>query len=162
GLLPRLARDDRNFLPLPVIRPERAAITGATGLASSLEGAFRRYDVPRTRADIRDALAAPAGFERLLGELQALGQARLREPGAPPPTVVIPVDQGEELYGAEGKAEADAFLRLLGQALGPPAGDGVEALEARRRALCVVAIRSDSYERLQTDAKLERVTPHLF
>jgi hypothetical protein len=28
GLLPRLARDDRNFLPLPVIRPERAAVSG--------------------------------------------------------------------------------------------------------------------------------------
>ncbi len=32
GLLPRLSRDDRNFLPLPVIRPERAAINGETGL----------------------------------------------------------------------------------------------------------------------------------
>ena len=32
GLFPRLARDDRNFLPLPIIRPERAAISGETGL----------------------------------------------------------------------------------------------------------------------------------
>ena len=32
GLLPRLARDDRPFLPLPIIRPERAAISGETGL----------------------------------------------------------------------------------------------------------------------------------
>ena len=28
GLFPRVARDDRNFLPLPVIRPGRAAING--------------------------------------------------------------------------------------------------------------------------------------
>ena len=27
GLLPRLSRDDRNFLPLPVVRPDRAALT---------------------------------------------------------------------------------------------------------------------------------------
>ena len=32
GLLPRLTRDDCNFLPLPPIRPERAALTGETGL----------------------------------------------------------------------------------------------------------------------------------
>jgi len=32
GLLPRLARDDANFLPLPPIRPERAALTGENGL----------------------------------------------------------------------------------------------------------------------------------
>ena len=41
GLLPRLARDDRNFLPLPIVRPERAALTGETGLIRSLEAAFR-------------------------------------------------------------------------------------------------------------------------
>ena len=40
GLLPRLARDDRNFLPLPIIRPERAAISGETGFLAALEGAF--------------------------------------------------------------------------------------------------------------------------
>ena len=28
GLFPRLKRDDRNFLPLPMIRPERAVISG--------------------------------------------------------------------------------------------------------------------------------------
>jgi TIR domain len=31
GLFPRLARDDWNFLPLPIIRPERAAISGDAG-----------------------------------------------------------------------------------------------------------------------------------
>ena len=40
GLLPRLARDDRNFLPLPAVRPERAAITGETGLVRSIEAAL--------------------------------------------------------------------------------------------------------------------------
>jgi hypothetical protein len=32
GLLPRLQRDDGNFLVLPVVRPERAAINGEAGL----------------------------------------------------------------------------------------------------------------------------------
>jgi hypothetical protein len=41
GLLPRLNRDDRNFLPLPIIRPGRAVLTGETGLARSLYAAFQ-------------------------------------------------------------------------------------------------------------------------
>ena len=56
GLLPRLRRDDQHFLPLPVIRPERAAISGATGLAASLEAAFHEQGVAQSRADIRQAL----------------------------------------------------------------------------------------------------------
>ena len=37
GLWPRLARDDRSWLPLPVIRPERAAVSGKFGLAQALQ-----------------------------------------------------------------------------------------------------------------------------
>src|SRR5205085_2424251 len=36
GLIARLKRDEENFLVLPVIRPERAALSGAHGLAASL------------------------------------------------------------------------------------------------------------------------------
>jgi hypothetical protein len=40
GLVPRLARDDRNFVPLAAIRPERAALTGENGLLGALEAAL--------------------------------------------------------------------------------------------------------------------------
>src|SRR6476659_2121833 len=36
GLLPRLRRDDRQFVPLDIVRPERAVLTGELGLASSI------------------------------------------------------------------------------------------------------------------------------
>ena len=36
GLLPRLRRDDRTFLPLPIVRPERAVLTGELGLAHAI------------------------------------------------------------------------------------------------------------------------------
>ncbi len=35
GLLARLARDSRNFLALPIVRPERAALNGANGFVAS-------------------------------------------------------------------------------------------------------------------------------
>lgn len=161
GLWPRLIRDDRHFLPLPVIRPERAVLSGATGLAASLEAAFRERKAARSRAVINQALQEPRGFDRLLTELQTLATSRIA-PDASPPIVVISIDQGEELFSAEGAAEAGRCLDLLAQTLSPPAGEGAVALAARQRALAIVAIRSDSYERLQTEPRLAQVAPYLF
>jgi hypothetical protein len=161
GLWPRLVRDDTRFLPLPVIRPERAVMSGATGLAASLETAFRERRAARSRAVINQTLQESGGFERLLIELQALATSRI-DPDASPPMVAISIDQGEELFGAEGGAEAERFLDLLGQTLSPPAGEGAEALAARQRALVILGIRSDSYERLQTEPRLAQVVPYLF
>src|SRR6202022_71557 len=56
GLFPRLARDDWNFLPLPIIRPERAAISGDAGLVAALEEAFYAVDIATTRAKLRAAV----------------------------------------------------------------------------------------------------------
>ncbi len=36
GLLPRLRRDDRTFLPMDIVRPERAVLTGELGLAHAI------------------------------------------------------------------------------------------------------------------------------
>jgi hypothetical protein len=151
GLLPRLNRDDAHFLSLPVIRPERAVITGAAGLATSLEMAFRQRNVRRSRAAIGQALEEAGGLERLLVELQEL--ARLpSEQKSRPPSVVIAIDQGEELFSAEGAAEAARFLDLLARTLSQTPAD----------AYAIVALRSDSYERLQTEPRLERSKSHLF
>ena len=63
GLWPRLKRDDLAWLPLPIVRPERAAISGAYGLAAALyqiasdprfsEG-MRQRGLPGSRIDIQD------------------------------------------------------------------------------------------------------------
>lgn len=66
GLWPRLKRDDRHFLPLPVIRPERAAISGQSGLLESLEDTFRQQKAPKTRAHLRDCLTKPTGIVELV------------------------------------------------------------------------------------------------
>src|SRR5262249_56297324 len=46
GLLPRLARDDVNFLPLPIIRPQTSVIAGSTGLIASVHEAFWKRGLP--------------------------------------------------------------------------------------------------------------------
>ena len=160
GLWPRLSRDDRTFFPLPVIRPERAVISGSAGLAASLEKAYREVNLARSRSDIGKALRESGGLGAVLDEIQQSIRSRL-EPDAPPPTIVIPIDQAEELWSADGRGEALEFLSLLGQTLAPPESVNIQAVEERRRALTIIAVRSDSYERLQTEPRLGRIRPSL-
>ncbi|MFS8978220.1 TIR domain-containing protein [Cupriavidus necator] len=161
GLWPRLRRDDRTFLPLPVIRPERAVLHGAAGLVVSLEQVCRELGSTRTRAEIRHAIQTPGAVEQLLGEIQVLHSSRLG-PGVPVPTIMICIDQGEELFGVEGQGESQQFMSLLARILAPAQGEDPDAIDRRKRALAVVAIRTDSYEQLQTEPTLRSIAPQVF
>lgn len=155
GLFPRLVRDDRHFLPLPIIRTGRAAISSESGLLRALEQAFEGAKIKMTRADLRAAVAG--GAERLRPLLQDLvvemtppssdGHAKPR-----PPTLVMSIDQGEELFLAEAQQEAQAFLSLLRELL----------LEDAPALIGLITIRSDSYERLQLVPELDGVRQETF
>ena len=67
GLWPRLKRDDRAWLPLPIIRPERAVLSGQFGLAQALQSVMsspafadqiRKRDLPRSRGTIQEFIEA--------------------------------------------------------------------------------------------------------
>jgi hypothetical protein len=155
GLFPRLKRDDRNFLALPVIRPERAVITGETGLLAVLESAFAAAKIPMSRADLRTVIQA--GAAKLKPLLQALADkatpmAADSSIKSKQPTLVVSIDQGEELFLAEAQNEAKPFLALL--------GDLIETDESAIIAL--FTIRSDNYERLQLAPELESVRQQMF
>jgi hypothetical protein len=116
GLFPRFKRDDRNFLPLSVIRPERAAINGETGLLSALEGAFAAGGIQIARADLRAVIQAGAiKLKPLLQTLANKATPMAANGGANPrpPTLILSIDQGEELFSAEAQTEAKPFLVLL-------------------------------------------------
>ena len=149
GLLPRLERDDRHFLPLPVIRPERAAISGETGLIRSLEMASKARGLRRSRADIKAAIASGApAVAALLAELAEAARAPALDGVASPlPRVVLAIDQGEELFAADGSEEGEPFLRLVRDL----------ATDPQSNLIVLVTIRSDSYEQLQTAEALEGV-----
>jgi WD40 repeat protein len=136
-------------------------ITGPTGLLASLEGAFQALNVRKSRADLRQELAASSGLEVLLAELRERVSARVVD-GKDSPTLVIPIDQGEELFSAEGRSEADRFLEVLGAILAVPPSAAASEPTPPERPLAIVSIRSDSYERLQTEPHLGRVQTRLF
>lgn len=144
GLLPRLARDDSHFLPLPPIRPERAALAGENGLLAALEAACP----DQTRADLRAAiLAGAAGVRPLLAKLadKAFQQTLAEADSNKPPTIVVAIDQAEELFRSEGAEEGAALLGLVRDltAVDDPA------------VIAIFAIRSDSYDSLQNAKPLE-------
>jgi len=64
-----------------------------------------------------------------------------------PPIFILPIDQGEELFLAEGAEEAERLLALVHDLLTDDA-PGVLAL---------ITMRSDSYERLQSAKSLDGI-----
>jgi WD40 repeat protein len=148
GLFARMTRYDRDFLPLPIIRPGRAAISGENGLLHALEAARHTAQINLPRTKLRAAI--DGGAETLRPVLQDLVDAATPMPSdadapAKPPTLVISVDQGEELFRAEGHDEAQRLLDLLRGLL----DDAAPAL------IVAIAIRSDSYAQLQEAKALE-------
>ncbi|TDR89888.1 toll/interleukin-1 receptor domain-containing protein [Enterovirga rhinocerotis] len=144
GLLPRLARDDRTFLSLPVIRPGGGAVSGEAGLLASIESAFQAHRIPLSRAAIRQAIAAGgAALKPLLAQLGAkvfagmvTGEARK------PPAITIAIDQAEEIFS---DGEGEQLLSLVRDLV---ASDEPEVI-------VLFTIRSDAYDHLETAKPLE-------
>ena len=155
GLIPRLRRDDAHFLPLPIIRPENAVISGAIGLIQSIEAAFKAQGQPLNRAEISNVIQSGATqFTPLLARLsdKARGPALSGRAQPPAPSLVFSIDQGEELFLAEGAEEAQIFLALLKDI----------ALATQPNVIVLFTIRSDSYEQLQMARALEGVRQETF
>ena len=152
GLLPRLRRLDRDFVVLDkVVRPETHVMTGRNGVAESIYATRVRYGLNEPLlADIQEACMVDSSRVReLLLEIQ---RAAAR-PGSSEadvgelPTLVIPIDQTEELFNDDCVEEAPRFLELL-------------ALHSRAdvsRQLSLIfalTIRTDRHEALQTADQL--------
>ena len=162
GLLPRLKRDSEHFVVLLPIRPERAAISGSQGLLNSLKLAIAAAGQAMSPAQLRAELTATglAGVLRRISPAvqPANGQDRLAKP-----TLIVPIDQAEELFGSDGQDEARQFLGYvegLRKHLSPADSPVIDS--RRLRVLLVLTIRSDSLPKLQAQAALQTMLPVLF
>ena len=162
GLLPRLAREDRTFCALPVIRPSRAVLTGDTGLLEALVKALHRAGLPSKRADLRQRLQDREALAALLANLAARNRLPALPGETPPraPAIVLAVDQAEELFQADGADEAARFLDLLRHltATDLSTPDSAEPL----RVITVFTIRTDSYGPLQAAPALSELNQVVF
>ena len=164
GLLPRLARDDRHFFPLPTVRPERRPLSGERGLAAALAKANRALKLaPVNPGDVLTTLLDnPDSVATMLRNIQQGAQARLlsTEGDSTPPTVVVPVDQAEELFSGDATPEAEAFLALIGHVM--RAALDRDHNERRLPLIVVFTIRSDRFEPLQTAPALAALKTVIF
>ena len=163
GLLPRLARDDKRFFCLPVIRPRNKVLLGDDGLAPALAAASSALGTNRTRGKVEEWLGGgPEIMESLLERLVLeLSEARKSATEAAPPSLIIPIDQGEELFNPEGASEAAAFMALLGRVLAGQSDAPAVLGRIHGQVMAVLTIRSDRYERLQSAPELAAVAPRL-
>jgi WD40 repeat protein len=161
GLLPRLRKDDRNFLLVDTVRPERNVLTSDTGgLANAIHLTRRRLGLTRPGLG-RIKQACTDDVERvreLLLETQEKASAALldKSSGSPLPTLLLPVDQAEELFSADAGAEAPQFLKMIAQLAHDV--DSARAL----RLIVAVTIRTDRYETLQNAPQLADVESLVF
>ncbi|WP_040690714.1 nSTAND1 domain-containing NTPase [Nocardia vinacea] len=147
GLLPRLHRDDRHFLPMGIVRPQRNALSGGGGFAHSIHDlrdsvGLHTPSLGVIKEEIRDVTRVRAW----LTEAQRAARDRIIDPTDDvPPTLVLPIDQAEELFGVDAGAQAGAFLGVLADLLG---ADDAPPM------IVIATIRSDRYEPLQTAPQL--------
>ena len=155
GLLPRLRRDDRTFLPLPIVRPERAVLTGEHGVAHAIYQLRTGLGLNQPMLGMIKNACVASDVEQLRGWLQEARQearTRLLDVPAeqPAPTLVLPVDQAEELFNADAGPEAAHFLELLAALVEHEAG-------VTPAMIVALTIRADRYEPLQTAPELAEV-----
>jgi WD40 repeat protein len=175
GLIPRLQRDDRRFTVLGIVRPERNALTGVHGFAAAIEAARDVVGLPPIAlGDIKTACESdPDRVYQLLVELRTASAQRVAAAAqrgddksaavAPAdagqessvPTLVLPLDQAEELFSADAGPQADQFLGLIADVLG--------RINAAEVGLIVAAtIRTDRYEAMQNHSALKGLDTELF
>jgi hypothetical protein len=165
GLWPRIDRDDRHFLALPVVRPERAAITGEHGFVVALERALKSNGIPRTRGEIRNVLQGkPEQVLELLTELANAAPAPtlFDSPRSVLPTIVLPIDQGEELAKPEGANEAERLIGLLAILLCHNAPGATRKIQDAPNVIVLITIRSEDIKILHNAKPLEGVSLSFF
>ena len=135
-------------------------LTGELGLARAIHelrgGLGLRQPV---LGEIKNA-CHPDHVERLRGwleEARQVARARLLDVAAeqPAPTMVLPVDQAEELFNADAGPEAERFMQLLASLVQHEAG-------VTPALMVAVTIRADRYEPLQIAPELAGVETALF
>lgn len=162
GLLPRLRREDRRFVVMDIVRPERDVLSGDAGFAASICSTRAQLGLSApSLGEIKAACAAgdAAAVAQWVSEIRQVAADRLLERGddrdASAPTLVLPLDQAEELFNAETSDSGERFLALLRQVI-----DSVN--RADLGLLVAATIRTDRFETLQTHPQLSGLGTALF
>ena len=162
GLMPRLRRDRREFFVLNAVRPEHNVITGDNGLAQAICATRERYfglTEPQPGDVMEACLHDTERLRELLSTTQQLAAKAVLlnlDAGDSAPTLVLPLDQAEELFSPDANAdETQRFLQLFEEVVHRTHRDRLSLIMA-------VTIRTDHYEVMQTAPQLAAVKSVVF
>src|SRR5262245_1338925 len=143
GVLPRLKKKPADWLPVPPFRPQLEPLDElAMALAAAFAGHGRPYDWNAIRTELHTAAARnPVDGLALLTLARELAITSQQ----PETTVLLTIDQAEELFGYSSPEAAIRFLRLLRAAL--------EA--ADRQLMAIATLRSDFLGEFQNHPVLQ-------
>lgn len=128
GLLPRLRRDTRHWLVLEALRPEREPLRKLAQVLATANG------TPQHAADLYAQLKGEQALPALRDYLE-----QLRTPNAQwDATVLLSIDQAEELFTTAEPQQTQALFRLL-----------LAAQQAKLKLLTLMVMRSDYLAALQ-------------
>ncbi len=114
GVLPRLRRAGRQWLVLPVLRPQSRPLES---LVQSLAVALQR---PEAWRDLHQQLLSTTEASVLAGQIAGWAADLRLAAAAPEAQLLLPIDQGEELFTVAEAAERERFVAVLAAALQPP------------------------------------------
>jgi tetratricopeptide (TPR) repeat protein len=139
GLIPRLKKDEKNWLPLRPFRPQDE-LSPLDALAFAIADTYKDLRLPCDSDLLRSRLhsaaeSTPVDSGELLKIARELASAADRRKA----TVLVTVDQAEELLNSGSPETGKTFLQFLGASLS--AGD--------RHLMAVATLRSDSFGAFQ-------------
>ncbi|HUH71084.1 MAG TPA: TIR domain-containing protein [Mycobacterium sp.] len=159
GLVSRMQRCDHEFMVLDIVRPERHALTGETGLARAIHATGKRLGLAdRPLGEVKSRCnSGAAQVRKLLVDIQQAAQDQLRRRGEdlPAPTLVLPLDQAEELLSSDAGVEGNRLLELIGELAHRPSTASLDFIVA-------ATFRTDRYAALQLREELSEVSTELF
>jgi len=138
GVIPRLRREPRSWLPLRVFRPGVDALDGFARAISQTLADHGAVEAPgEIRAQLEGALDDVSGSDALAGLLDRLADRLRTAAGTPVATILISVDQVEELL----RDDSPSATRLIACL--------ATASEGRRDWMTAMTIRADRLPDLQ-------------
>lgn len=158
GILPRLARYPQHFIVLPIIRPYDAVLSGEKGLIESLVQYNYQYKLGYTKQQIVNLIKnlykndditevtlnpeAVSNFKLFLKHIiktnNSIAFLNNNSKKLQPATLILPLDQAEELF-TENNKEANPFLLLIADLI----------LSNEIDLMVLSTIRTDAYSLLQ-------------
>jgi WD40 repeat protein len=169
GLIPRLRRQDREFAVLGTVRPQGNALTGDSGLAAAIHAARESLNLSSPSLGHIKKACGDRDVDRVFQMLEEIRTAAAEQfthlpgPGnnggptrqTAAPTLVLPIDQAEELFAADAGPQTEQFLTMLAELIRRINGYEVGLIVA-------VTIRTDRYEAMQNHPALDGIGTAVF